>query len=227
MKYLKYLFVFLICGASFSAMGQAESSHTNKADRTKTDQGMPALDWRFMYFSGFTKAPVKEIDLSSSLVKSLLSKVGVGAAISTGAAVEPRYIINSKGMPVWLALLAGTYISQPDALEKIHAGKMGITMPASYLNEVYGEHVNWPKPMIMKYDLSLGEHNLFIIPFLIPKDGSKLTQLSRSMQAPDGSFEIIALHEFHDSHPEAMLVQLAGLTKYIKENGPSSTKVNN
>ena len=218
MKNLKYAVTLLIFCFSFSASGQEGSTPMSDSRNVEAERRQSAQNWKHMYFSGFSKSPAKEIDLNQNLVQGLLSMVGAGPAISTGAAVEPKYIINKKGLTVWLALHAVVYAQKPDALEKIYAGEAALNIPSGYLNGIFGEHINWPEPMLAKYDLSIGEDNLFIIPFVIPNDGKELSKLSQSMKAPDGSLEIMGLHEFQESNPEAMLVELAGIAKHIREN---------
>ena len=218
MKNLKYVVTLLLFCFSYSALGQEGNTSMTDGSKNTVEEGQSAQDWRHMYFSAFSKSPAKEIDLNQNLVQGLLSMVGAGAAISTGAAVEPKYIINSKGLTVWLALHTVVYAQKPDALEKIHAGEAALNIPSSYLNGIFGEHINWPETMLAKYDLSIAEDNLFIIPFVIPKDGRELSKLSQSLKAPDGSLEIMGVHEFNESNPEAMLVELAGIAKHIRDN---------
>ena len=186
----------------------------------ETELGQSATEWRQMYFIGISKNNPKEIDLSEGQVKGLLSMVSVGPAISNGAAVDPKFLINSKGTTPWLAMFALVYAKQPSALSVIAEGKSRIHVPTKFVSNVFNSHNNWPSEMFEKYDMTLEGYNIFVIPFLIHSSASPVSNLSQSMKAPDGSLEIFNVNEFSSESPEELLVQVSGLVKFIKENRP-------
>lgn len=192
----------------------------------ETELGLSATEWRQMYFIGISKNNLKEIDLSEGQIKGLLSMVSVGPAISNGAAVDPKFLINSKGTTPWLAMFALIYSKQPSALSVIAEGKSRIHVPTKFVSNVFNNHNNWPSEVFEKYDMTLDGYNIFIIPFLIHSSANPVSNLSQSMKAPDGSLEIFNVNEFSSESPEELLVQVSGLVKFIKENRPDVTQSN-
>ena len=177
-----------------------------------------ATEWRHMYFAGVSKQPVNQIDLSEGQISGLLSLINTTAAISSGTAIEPQYLINSKGTTPWLAMYALVHIQDPEALSLVASGKSRIYVPSKFIRSAFGDHINWPRAMLKKYDLSLGQYHVFAIPFLVHRDSPPIGTLSRSMKAPDGSLEIFGVHELLDGNPERLLKEFAELASFIKTN---------
>ena len=182
--------------------------------------GQSATEWRHMYFTGISKGNLNEIDLSEAQVQGLLSMVSVGPSISNGAAIEPKYLINSKGATPWLAIFALVHAKQPSALSVIAEGKSRIHVPTKFVRGVFNSHNNWPPEMLAKYDITLDGYNIFVIPFLIHTSANPVSNFSQSMKAPDGSLEIFNVNEFSSENPEELLIEISGLVKFIKENRP-------
>lgn len=180
--------------------------------------GMAAAEWRHMYFAGISNRRINEVNLTEAQVSGLLSMVNVTAAISSGTAIEPQYLINTKGTTPWLAMYALVQAKDPTALSLIAKGKSRIHVPPSVIRGAFGEHINWPKEMLEQYDLSLGEYHLFAIPFLLHNSVGEVGNLSQSMKAPDGSLEVFNVNEFTEENPEGLLKVFSELTAFIKEN---------
>jgi len=169
--------------------------------------GMSATQWRHMYFVGISKQVIYQIDLSEPQISGLLSMINLNAVISTG-----------KGTTPWLAMYALVQANDPEALNLIANGKSRIHAPSTFIQNAFGDHINWPADMLSKYDLSLGEYRMFAIPFLVHEDVRTMGSLSQSIKAPDGSLEIFGVHEMVEGNPEALLKDCAELAGFIKEH---------
>jgi len=183
-----------------------------------------ATEWKQMYFYAITKKAPSEINLPQNLVASLLGMVGVKSAISTGEAIDPRYIINEKGTTTWLAMYALIATQNPEALTALKENGGLLHVPSPFLNSSFKTHINWPETIISKYNLKLENYNLITIPFLIPEGSGSLTKLSQSMKAPDGSMEIFGFEEFRENKPEHLLGVFNYIINFINENRPDVTK---
>ena len=184
----------------------------------KTEKlGMSATEWRHMYFAGISKQPINQINLNEAQISGLLSMINLNAFISSGAAIEPQYLINKDGTTPWLAMYALVQVNDPEALNLIANGKSRIHVPSSFIHGAFGAHINWPKELIEKHDIRLGEYHVFAIPFLVHKDVTTIGSFSQSMKAPDGSLEIFGVHELVEGNPEGLLKEFAELASFIKE----------
>ena len=75
-----------------------------------------------MYFVAITEKKPSEVDLSQQQIAGLLSMVNVNSGISTGAAIDLKFLINAKGTTVWLAMYALAASSSAEALQSSRAG---------------------------------------------------------------------------------------------------------
>jgi len=180
---------------------------------------MDATEWRFFYFTGITKLPISEIHLKDGHMTGLLSTINLQSSISTGYAIEPQFLINHKGATPWLAMLASAHLNHSEELVKIAKGNSRIHYTGD-LHSIFNNHVNWPADIIRKYDFTLGEYRIFIIPFLIHKSQTDYRGLSRSMHSPDNTMEIFNFQEFEDENPEKLLKDIAKLVQFIKTERP-------
>ncbi len=185
--------------------------------------GQSATEWKNMYFLGISKDDPGSLNLSEGQIRGLLSMVKVGPAVSTGAAIEPSFLMNTKGVTPWLALYALIYTKKPEALGVIARGESAINIPGSYLNGLFENYIHWPKSVISKYNLKLQGYKPFIIPFMLHEDSPPVGSFSQSMKAPDGSLEIFGIHEFVESNPEGLLAEVEGIIEFIKERRPNVT----
>lgn len=185
----------------------------------KTDRpGGSATEWRHMYFAGISKQPINQINLTEAHVSELLSMINLNAVISSGTAIEPQYLINKKGTTPWLAMYALVHVNDPESLGPIANGKSRIHVPPHFIRGAFGTHINWPKEILEKYDLTVGEYRAFAIPFLVHNSVNQIGSFSQSMKAPDGSLEIFGVYELIEGNPEGLLKEFSELATFIKEN---------
>lgn len=185
----------------------------------KTEKrGMSATEWRHMYFIGISRQPINQINLNEAQMSGLLSMIKLNAVISSGTAIEPQYLINKKGTTTWLAMYALVQANDPQALSLIANGQSRIHVPEKFIRGAFGDHINWPRKMLEKYDITLGEYRVFAIPFLVHTSVTQIGSLSQSMKAPDGSLEIFGVHEFMEGNPEGLLIEFHKLANFIKKN---------
>lgn len=214
-------FTTVVIAALLSVLGPSLSFAQEKnspMDKKTEKRGMSATEWRHMYFAGISRQPINQINLNEAQMSGLLSMINQKAVISSGTAIEPQYLINKKGTTAWLAMYALVRANDPQALSLIANGQSRIHVPAGFIRGAFGEHINWPKKMLEKYDIALGEYRVFAIPFLVHTNVTQIGNLSQSMKAPDGSLEIFGVHEFIEGNPEALLKEFYGLANFIKKN---------
>ncbi|WP_370980433.1 hypothetical protein [Agaribacterium sp. ZY112] len=211
---LNRIIVILVSSIFISTATQGEEM------TDKTAVGSSATEWRHMYFIGISKEDPNDIDLSEGQIQDLLSMVNVGPAISNGAAIQPKYLINSKGTTPWLAMFALVSAKQASALTIIAEGKSRVHVPTKFISDNFNSHNNWPTDIFSKYDTHLDGYNTFIIPFLIHSSANAVSHLSQSMKAPDGSLEIFNVNEFSEESPEDLLIEVSELVTFINENRP-------
>ena len=206
MKFTSVVITALL-SVTLSCLSLAQEKDSSMNDKTEK-LGMSATEWKHMYFAGISKLPVNQINLNEAQMSGILSMINLNAVISSGTAIEPQYLINQKGTTPWLAMYA---------LVQVNNGKSRIHVPSKFIHGAFGEHINWPKEMLAKYDLTLGEYQTFAIPFLVHKDVTEIGSLTQSMKAPDGSLEIFGVHELVEGNPEGLLKEFADLASFIKE----------
>lgn len=176
-----------------------------------------ATEWKHMCFAGISKQPINDIDLNEEQIAGLLSMINLTSVISSGTAIELQHLINEKGTTAWAAMYALVIANDKEALNLIADGKTRIHIPANFIRNVFNDHINWPRELLDKYDLTLGEYRPFAIPFLVHKSVTNIGALSQSLKAPDGSLEIFGVYEFSDTEPEKFLKEYADLATFIKE----------
>ncbi len=179
-----------------------------------------ATNWKHLYFYGITKKPVREISLNQQMVQSLIGMVGIQASVNTGAAIDPKYMFNEKGVTPWLAMYTVLYAKKPELLTDVASGNGLAFVPNEFLEKIFVSHNNWPQELFGKYDIKFEGFNVFILPFMVHKNTKFDLNLQQSMKAPDGSLEIFGVSEFNESNPEGLLSEIEATIKFIKENGP-------
>lgn len=185
---------------------------------------MSAKKWKHMYFVAITKHNPSEISLSQQQIGGLLSLMNVSSAISTGAVVEPQYLINQKGITVWLmmyTLLAATHEESLTALES--EGGL-LHLPSSLIQDIFGTHIHWPEEILSAHPFNLPGYCLVLIPFLVPATVTHMKNLPHSLKAPDGSLEIFLFSEFDEHNPEALLVECESIVDFIQKERPDITR---
>jgi len=219
---MKVIAIFTLLISTIGFMPSSIAKEETAMEQSK-EIGQSATEWKNMYFLGISKNDPSSLNLSEGQIRGLLSMVKVGPAVSTGAAIEPSFLMNTKGVTPWLALYTLIYTKKPEALGVIARGESAINIPGSYLNGLFASHVHWPKNIISKYNLELEGYKPFIIPFMLHKDSPPVGSFTQSMKAPDGSLEIFGIHEFNESNPERLFAEVEGIIEFIKEKRPDVT----
>jgi hypothetical protein len=158
-----------------------------------------------MYFIAITKKKPSEISLSQEAMSSLLGAINARSAIYTGAAIEPKYLINTKGVTTWIAMFAFISSNNPNLVKAIGTGPGAAWVPPDWMNSAFGNHINWPDRMLRDHNLDVKGYKLVAIPFLVPNNAAALKNLSLSIKAPDDSLEVLGFHEFDEKNPKALL----------------------
>ncbi len=212
-----FLALALFAGAS-NASGQRNGNMMTEAQKMANYSSATA--WKGMYFIAITKKKPGEIDLSPAAMNSLLSTVNAKSAIYTGATVEPKYLINAKGVTSWIAMWAYINHANPEILKSLGTGQGLALVPTPWVNSAFGSHVNWPAKMLHAHNLELKGYTFVAIPFLIPHNAPALKKLSQSIKAPDGSLEVFGFDEFNEKNPEALLIAYEEIGDFIRRKRP-------
>lgn len=216
--------LILLC---FSLQVKALPDKTTSSQGVKSEMStiISATEWKHMYFVAITKKKPSEIDLSQRQIAGLLSMVNVSSGISTGAAIDPKYLINAKGTTVWLAMYALAASSNSESIKSLSSDAGLLFVPNAFLNGAFGDHINWPEKMLKSHNLDLQGYNLIAIPFIVYNSVTNMKKMSQSLKTPDGSLEIFGFHEFSERSPEALLIEYESLVSFIKKERPDLISV--
>jgi hypothetical protein len=185
--------------------------------------GVSATEWEHLYFYGLTKFPTIEVGLKQNMAQGLIGMVSVKASVSTGALIDPKYMLNKKGLTPWLAMHFLLATKQPALLADVSKGTATAFVPNDAIEQVFVNHINWPKELLSQYNIEIEGHNVFILPFLVPKGAEYNLSFDQSMKAPDGSLEIFGVGKFDEKQPEKLLSNIQSTLAFIKENRPDVT----
>ncbi|WGP00207.1 hypothetical protein QFX18_09115 [Saccharophagus degradans] len=177
---------------------------------------LSATNWDHLYFYGLTKSPLSEVGLNQNMVQAIIGMVGVTASVSTGALIDPKYMLNQKGTTPWLAMYALVTMKQPELLDEVFNGAAAAFVPNQAIEPIFIDHINWPSDMLANYDIELEGFNVFILPFMVPNTSRYNLTLSQSMKAPDGSLEIFGAGKFDENKPEDVLASIQDALVFIK-----------
>lgn len=214
-KYLAVLFTLFFFSCSGNA---AELTNAGPGQRRAQSTDLPSpTEWRQMYFVAITRKKPSEIDLSQELMTKLVSEIEVRSAIYTGAALEPQYLINAKGVTAWIAMWVFITHGNPDLVKSLGTGPGAAWVRPAFMNSAFGAHINWPEKMLRSHNLDVTGHKLVAIPFLVPKNGPALRKLPRSVKTPDGSLEVFGFHEFDEKNPESLLKEFEAIAHSIRK----------
>lgn len=149
--------------------------------------------------------------------------LGVKASVSTGALIDPKYMLNKKGLTPWLAMHFLLATKQPSLIADVSKGAAAAFVPNDAIEQIFVNHINWPKELLSQYNLEIEGRNVFILPFLVPKGAIYTLNFAQSMKAPDGSLEIFGVGQFDENHPEKLLANIQGTLEFLKEHRPDVT----
>ena len=210
-----------------SVLGLAYFTFSNKAVAANEGNSMSedaaevsATEWEHLYFYGLTKFPINEVGLKQNMAQGLIGMVGVKAAVSTGALIDPRYMLNKKGLTPWLAMHLLLTSKQPSLLTDVSKGTAAAFVPNDAVEQIFVNHINWPEELLSRYNIELEGFNVFIMPFMVPKGTEYNLSFKQSMKAPDGSLEIFGVDKFQENSPEKLLSTIQGTLEFIKQHRP-------
>ena len=209
---LLFAAMFLACTGNAADVKNASPQE----ERAQAKNFASAAAWKWMYFVAVTNKKPSDIDLSQELMSGLLSSVNARSAIYTGAAIEPQYLINAKGTTAWIAMFASIAMTNKSLLTSLGKGPGYAWIAPAWMNQAFGNHVNWPQKMLRSHDLELKGYKMVAIPFVVPDNGVPLKNMVQSAKAPDGSVEVFGFHEFDESNPEGLLVEHEKIAAFIK-----------
>jgi len=176
-------------------------------------------DWRQWYFVGVARDTPETVSLSAEQLQALFGLVSITSALSCGAALDPRFIINQKGTTVWILLFLLPLYNDKSALAAVANGQSSVFVPEETVRDAFAGHINWPAEILARHPIALENGHLFVIPFLTHKDQPQPTPLERSLRSPDGALEILSCMQLDDSNPEAMMQHLAEVREIIRRSG--------
>jgi hypothetical protein len=213
-----------------AVLGLAYFTFSNKA--VAANEGDPmneditevsATEWEHLYFYGLTKFPIKEVGLKQNMAQGLFGMVGAKASVSTGALIDPKYMLNKKGLTPWLAMHLLLTTKQPTLIADVSKGTAAAFVPNDAIEQIFVNHINWPEELLSQYNIEIEGHNTFILPFLVTKGAAYNLSFAQSMKAPDGSLEIFGVGKFDENQPEKLLANIQGTLEFIKEHRPDVT----
>jgi hypothetical protein len=195
--------------------------HPSKAQPSKMNAIDSAAGWRHVYLYGLAKTDPANIQLDSKSLIELFSSTGVSPAIASLALIDPKLVINSKGLTAWLFLFVKARVSDSGTLEYVAAGRGFSFVPAEEVRGVFGSHVNWPKDLLESYSFKFPSKRPFVLPFILPRYASMPPELSQSLVSSDGNFEVFGVAEFEEQRPEKLLAIFSALSKDARVRTPS------
>jgi hypothetical protein len=208
---LRLIAFALLISASYPGQTQVPEMNTVES----------AESWRHLYFYGLARTDPSNIQLDTKSLMGLFSATGVRPAIASLALIDPKYLINSKGLTAWLFLFVKARVPDSDTLKYVAAGKGFSFVPADEMRAVFGSHVNWPKDLLERYPFDFSSRQPFVLPFILPRSASMPPALAQSLVSPDGNFEVFGVAEFEVERAEQLLAIFSALSKDARVRTPS------
>jgi len=164
-----------------------------------------AVGWRHFYFYGLSKTDPSSVELDAQALMGLFSATDAPPAIVSLALIDPKYVINQKGLTAWLFLYLKARVPDSDTLKYVASGKGFSFVSADEMRAVFGSHINWPKEVLGRHPYDFSPRRPFVLPFILPNSATPPRSLSQSLISPDGSFEIFGVAELDPQDPEKLL----------------------
>jgi hypothetical protein len=179
-----------------------------------------AAAWSQWCFVGFSSARAAETeDFSQAQIQSLLEMVGAQKVVGSVSPLDPRHLINQKGVTAWHALFALAMVKDRAGLAAVSEGSAMLMVPGSALRSSFTSHVNWPEQVLSRYRLEPRGWFPFVVPFLLHESAPGPRQLQQPLQAPGGNLEIWSVAEFQESQPETLLDEIQRFAEHIDRRG--------
>lgn len=217
------LIIGLVLGLAYFIFSNKAIAANEGSSMSEGAAEVLATEWEHLYFYGLTKFPINEVGLKQNMAQGLIGMVGVKAAVSTGALIDPRYMLNKKGLTPWLAMHVLLTTKQPALITDVSKGTAAAFVPNDAIEQIFVNHINWPKELLSNYNIEIEGHNVFILPFLVSKGTTYNLNFPQSMKAPDGSLEIFGVGKFDENQPEKLLANIQGTLEFIRESRPDVT----
>lgn len=173
-------------------------------------------DFKDYYFIGTSHAPAAQMSLNPSQIQGLMTVIQAPAAIVSCLPVDPLLAINAKGFTAWQLMFALVKLKNPEDIDRLAKQETSIYIPRPMLEGGVGNFNKWPTELLEKFDFSLDSAHLFILPFSIHTSASEPRNLTESLKSPDGSLEILGLHEFSHDHPSRLLAIAENVAKFVR-----------
>jgi hypothetical protein len=186
--------------------------------------GFESLEaWSQWCFVGFASAPAAEMaDFGQEQVQSLLGIVGAEKVVGSVSPLDPRHLINQKGVTAWQVIFTVARFKDLEGLGAVSQGRAMLLLPGTFLRPAFTSHVNWPPELLGRYRLEPRGLHPFVVPFVVHESAPNPRQLERSLGSPDGALEIWSVVEFRESHPEALLAEIQRLAQHVdQQRAPS------
>lgn len=179
--------------------------------------------WSQWCFLGFSSVPAAEMDdFAQAQVQSLLEIVGAQKVVGSVSPLDPRHLINPKGVTAWLALFTLAVVKDRAGLAAVAEGSAMLMVPGSALRPTFTSHVNWPAQVLNRYRLAPRGLFPFVVPFILHESAPSPRQLQQSLKAPGGNLEIWSVVEFQESAPETLLREIQRFAAHVDQQTAAS-----
>ena len=175
-----------------------------------------ATAWRHYYYYGLSRTDPSSVQLDAQALIGLFSATDVSPAIVSLALIDPKYVINHKGLTAWLFLFLKARVPDSETLKYVAEGKGFSFVSADEMRAVFGTHINWPKEVLERHPYDFTPRRPFVLPFILPNSATPPRSLSQSLISPDASFEIFRVAELDPQDPEKLLAIFDSLSPQSK-----------
>lgn len=179
--------------------------------------------WPQWCFVGFSSVPAVEMaDFTQEQVQWLLEIVGAEKVVGSMSPLDPRHLINHKGVTAWHALFVVARLTDAEGLGAVSEGRAMLLCPGTHLRPSFASHVNWPEELLSRYRLEPRGLFPFVVPFVMHESAPNPRPLARSLQSADGALEIWSVVEFREPQPQALLAEIQRLAEHVDQERAQS-----